>query len=232
MYSIKSIKITKSTFLLAINSFMLLPFFAWAMQSQTFQINADTINSGGNLSGSANYRAGDTLGEMATGEERSANFKSKTAFWYMLPEGSQLGLSCEASDVYMMDYTLGTAGDKNLHLFSTSEKCTITDNSDAPWVLTMQSTDMTSAKNTLSNTNVLLQTDSNITAGNTVTDRTTGITESLLVDPSGGLNIPETVIQGDVTASGVYENQPTVELKNLNSLFAETISGTITLTIQ
>lgn len=231
MYPAKLTKLRKTALLLALN-LLSLPFLAIGMQSQTYQINADTINSGGNLSGSANYHAGDTLGEAATGEERSANYKSKTAFWYMIPGGSQLGLSCQASNVYMADYTLGTAGDKNLHLFSTSEKCTITDNSDAAWTLTMQSTNMTSAKNNLPNTSVLLQTDSNVTTGNTVTDRTTGITESLLVDPSGSLNTPQTVIQGDVTASGVYVNQPTVELKNLNSLFAETISGTVTITIQ
>jgi hypothetical protein len=224
-------KIAISDFLLAL-VFLASPVFALAMQSQTYQINADTINSGGNLSGSAGYHLGDTLGEAATGEERSASYKSKTAFWYMLPEGSQLGLSCQASNVYMDDYTLGTAGDKNLHLFSTSEKCTITDNSDAAWTLTMQASNMTSAKNNLSNANVLLQTDSNVTTGNTVTDRSTGITESLFVDPDGGLDTPKTVIQGDVTASGDYLNRPTVELKNLNSLFAETISGTLTITLQ
>jgi hypothetical protein len=221
----------KTACLLALNLF-LLPFFALAMQSQTYRINADTINSGGDLSGSASYHLGDTLGEAATGEERSANFKSKTAFWYMLPAGSQLGLSCEANTVYMADYTLGNAGNANMKTYSVSESCDIDDNSSAPWALTMQSTNMTSAKNNLSNANVLLQTDNNVSSGNTITDRTTGITESSLVDPSGALNTPETVISGDVTASGIYKNRPTVKLKNLNSLFNETISGTITITIQ
>jgi hypothetical protein len=220
----------KNLALLLASIFLLSPFFALAaMQSQTYQINADTINSGGNLSGSANFRLGDTLGEAATGEERSANYKSKTAFWHMIPDGSQLGLSCQASTVYMADYTLGNANNYSKYIFSTSQKCSVTDNSDAPWALTMQSTNMTSAKNTLSNTNVKVAKDGNVATGDTITGPTTGIME-----PAGedSLDAPKTVISGDVTASGVYDNQPTMKLTNLNSLFNETITGTVTITIQ
>jgi hypothetical protein len=229
MYQGKFTKLRKTALLLALN-LLSLPFLVAGMQSQTYQINADTINSGGNLSGSANYHAGDTLGEAATGEERSANYKSKTAFWYMFPEGSQLGLSCEASDVYMMDYTLGNANDYSKYIFSTSQECVITDNSSAPWSLTMQSTNMTSANNVLSNSNVKLSTDDNVSSGDTITSPTSGIDEASTSD--WPLDAPKTVIQGDVTADGSYNNRPTMKLTNLNSLFAETISGTLTITIQ
>lgn len=216
-------------YLLALNLF-LLPFFALAMSSSNYRINADAIDSGGNLSNSSSYHLGDTLGEAATGEERSANFKSKTAFWYMIPGGSQLGLSCEASDVYVADYTLGDANNYSKYIFSTSEECEVTDNSSAPWSLTMQSTNMTSTKNNLSNDDVFLSTNGDPATGDTITSPTSGIAEPSVSDYS--LNAPKTVISGDVTASGVYNNRPTMKITNLNSLFNESISGTIIITIQ
>lgn len=215
--------------LIALN-IALLPLLVFAMNSTNYKINADTINSGGNLSNSADYHLGDSAGEAATGEERSANFKSKTAFWHMIPGGSQLGLHCEASTVYMMDYTLGNAGDVSTYTYSTSEKCDITANSSASWDLTMQSSNMTSAKNNLSNSNIFLDTNNDPATAGTITAPTTGISES--AGPEYPLNTPATVISGSVLAVGNYTNRPTVSLKHLNSLFDENISGTITITIQ
>jgi len=211
---------------------ILLPLFSSAMQSQNFQVNADTINAGGNLSGSASYHLGDSLGEAATGEERSANFKSKTAFWYMLPQGSQLGLTCGTSTVYMMDYSLGDINNFSKYTYSVAEQCTITDNSSAAWSLTMQSTNMTGAKNNLSNTNINLATNGpgHEGDGDTITNPTTGITEATAGDHP--LDSVQTIINGSVVADGTYTNRPTIKLKNLNSLFAETISGTVTIIIQ
>jgi hypothetical protein len=209
---------------------LLLPVFSSAMKSETFQVDADTINAGGNLSGSAGYHLGDSLGEAATGEERSANFKSKTAFWYMLPQGSQLGLSCESSTVYMMDYTLGDVNNYSKYIFSTSQECIVTDNSSAAWTLTAQSTNMTGTKNNLSNVNIKLVTDGAAGSGDTITSPTSGISESSAADYS--LDAPRTIITGDTQASGTYNNRPTIKLTNLNGLFAETISGTVTIIIQ
>jgi len=227
MHSIRTKK--RKVGILIVLNIAFLPVLVFAMNSQNFKIDADTVNSGGNLSGSGNFRLGDSAGEAATGEERSANFKSKTAFWYMIPDGSQLGLDCQSSDVYMMDYTLGTANDYSLYTFSSSEHCTITDNSSASWSLTMQSTNMTGTKNNLSNANIDLSTNGDVATGNTITTPTTGLTESTGDNP---LDSPKTILTGDVTASGVYENQPTMKLTNLNSLFNETISGSVTITLQ
>lgn len=216
---------------LAVLTILLLPAFALAaMSSETFRIGADTINSGGNLDSSENYKMGDSLGEAAIGIESSESYKSKTAFWYMLPGGTQLGLNCQASNVYMMDYTLGNANNYSKYLFSMSEQCAVTDNTNAPWTLTMQSTDMTSTHNDLSNANVFLSTDGNVGSGDTVTTPTTGLSEPATSDYS--LNNIRTIISGDATASGTYANQPTVKLTNLNSLYSENISGVITITIQ
>lgn len=221
----------KTNFTILLLILLLLPVFSSAMKSETFQVDADTINAGGNLSESASYHLGDSLGEAATGEERSANFKSKTAFWYMLPEGSQLGLNCETSTVYMMDYTLGgDVNDYNKYTYSTSEECIITDNSSAAWTLTAQSTNMTGTKNNLSSANVKLTTDGTAGSGDTITSPTSGITETAVGDHP--LNSIQTIITGNVNASGIYNNRPTIKLTNLNGLFAETISGIVTITIQ
>jgi hypothetical protein len=220
----------KTNFTILFLILLLLPVFSSAMKSETYQVDADTINAGGNLSGSTSYHLGDSAGEAATGEERSANYKSKTAFWYMLPEGSQLGLTCESSTVYMMDYSLGDINNYSKYTYSTSQECVVTDNTSSAWTLTAQSTNMTGAKNTLSNANIKLVTDGTAGSGDTITDPTTGITESSANDYS--LDSPRTIISGDVTASGTYNNRPTIKLTNLNGLFAETISGTVTIIIQ
>jgi hypothetical protein len=47
---------------------------ALAMSSANYQINADSINSGGNLSNSTNYKAFDSIGETFIGAISSTNF--------------------------------------------------------------------------------------------------------------------------------------------------------------
>lgn len=200
------------------------------MKSQNFGITADTVNSGGDPATSQNFGMNDSLGEAATGEERSANYKSKTAFWYMMPDNPQLSVDCQSENVYMIDYTLGNADNYNKYLFSSSQKCDVIDNSSAPWSLTMRADDLVSSKNTLPNENVYLVTDGNPALGETVTDPVTGINESAGNDHT--LNTDRTVITGDVSANGVYSNRPTIKLTNLNNFYSESLSGTITITIQ
>jgi hypothetical protein len=207
--------------------FLAMPFYSLAMQSETYKIPADTVNSGGNLSDSASYNLGDSTGEAAVGVESSTNYKSKTAFWYMLP--SYLDLSCEAVDVYMVDYTLGNADNYSKYIFSTSQECTVVDNSSYAWHLTIQSSNMTSAQNNLANSNIFLSTNGNPSSEDTVTDPITGITEPSTSEYS--LNTTRTLISASTSASGTYKNRPTIKLSNLNTLYSETISGTITVTI-
>ena len=211
-------------------SIMLLPVFAYAMSSETFMINADSVNSGGSLTSSETYKLGDSFGEAVVGVGTSEIYKEKTAFWYMLPSNGQLGLSCQSSNVYMTDYTLGDINNYSKYIFSTSQKCVVVDNSSAPWSLTMQSTNMTSANNNLSNTNIFLSTDGTPASADTITSPTTGITETSSGEYS--LNAVRTIVSGDAGASGNYDNQPTVKLTDLNTFYNEGISGTITITIQ
>jgi hypothetical protein len=217
-------------FLLAGILFLAWPFLTWAaMQSSTYKINSDTVNGGGDLSRSATYNLGDTLGEQAIGESRSSSYIGQAGFWNMISGGTQLGLTCQASDVYMADYTLGDANNYNKYLFSTSEKCTVTDNADAPWTLTISSTNMTSARNNLSNTNVKLVTNGDAATEDTLISPTTGISEST---GENSLNTTRNIGIGDTSASGIYEVRPTVKLTDLNSLFSEQMTGILTITLQ
>lgn len=140
--------------------------------------------------------------------------------------GSSLGLSCGAS-VALADYTLGNANNYNEDTPG-SALCTVT-GSSAGWTFTMQSTNLTSAHNTITNSNVLLRTDSNVTGGLTITDSATGVTES-----SGDYSLDSirTVLTGDSSATGTYNNRPTMRIQNLNGLFNEDTTGTITFTVQ
>lgn len=58
----------------------------WAMSSSNYQINWDSLNSGGDdTSSSANYSIQDTLGQAVSGQSSSANYKTYAG--YRLPEG-------------------------------------------------------------------------------------------------------------------------------------------------
>lgn len=227
---IRAKKYLRVCFVLAIFIFLAIPFeIMAAMSSQNYSIGSDTINSGGTPGSSTNFSSTGTLGEQAVGESNSANYTGEAGFWNTaLSQG--LGLNCVAANVYMVDYTLGSADNYSKHLFSSSEKCTITNSSATPWSLTASATNMTSAKNNLPNSNVLLDTDGNVGSGDTITSPTSNITEP--VGPEYSLNSTRTVIQGTSSAIGSYDNQPTIKISNLNSLYNENLTGTITITLQ
>ena len=200
-----------------------------AMSSSNYRIDSDVVGAAGNQSTSSNYKLGDTLGEPIIGDSSSTNYQGRFGFWYMTPGGSQLGLSCQASNVYMLDYSLGNANNYSKYLLSSSENCSVTDNTSAPWSLTVNASNFTSAKNNLSNSSVYLATDGTPGSGDTITSPTTDITES--VGPESSLNTTRTIISGGTSASGTYSNRPTFELKNLNNFYNEGITGTITITL-
>ena len=65
--------------------FLLLPFLVEAeMSSTNYQIKTDSLNSGGLLSSSTNYKLTDTLAEAVMGEGASVNYKLKDGLWYMI----------------------------------------------------------------------------------------------------------------------------------------------------
>lgn len=201
-----------------------------AMTSGNFKVTSDVFGNAGGPSSSDNYKGNDTLGETVTGIGSSTNYKNKAGFWHTMPQGTQLGLDCESSDVYMVDYTLGTADNYNKYLFSSTQECVVTDNSSAPWGLTIRSSDLSSSSNNLANSNVYLMTDESVDSGDTITNPTTNISEP--AGPEYTLNADRTIITGNDNASGVYYNRPTVKLTNLNNFYNESLTGTITLTIQ
>ncbi len=59
--------------------------------STNYKIQADSLNFGGLLSTSPNYRLEDTAGEVATGESASTNYKVKAGYQNML--GSSISIS-------------------------------------------------------------------------------------------------------------------------------------------
>jgi hypothetical protein len=54
------------------------------MSSDSYKINADSINAGGAASSSASFKLDDTVGEIATGEGASGTYKMKAGFWQMV----------------------------------------------------------------------------------------------------------------------------------------------------
>ncbi|HBB36496.1 MAG TPA: hypothetical protein DEB07_03430 [Candidatus Moranbacteria bacterium] len=202
-----------------------------AMTSSNYKIDADVIGGAGNTSTSANYRLGDTLGEPVIGEGASASYKTGAGFWYMVAlETEPLSLDCEAEDVYMTDYTLGSADNFNTYLFSADQECVATDNTAASWSVSMQSTDMTSASNTIPDENVNLSTNGVIGTSPTITSPALNVTET--ADGDHPLSSPQDIVSGSASASGDYNVRPSIKLVELNSLHNESTSGTLTITIQ
>jgi len=83
-FSHKSIYTVFSSFLMI--SFLLYPYnaiFAAVMGSSTYKIQSDSVNVGGQDSGSGIYNLGDTTGEIATGESASATYKMKAGYQQM-----------------------------------------------------------------------------------------------------------------------------------------------------
>ncbi|MEK7585432.1 MAG: hypothetical protein AAB455_02890 [Patescibacteria group bacterium] len=80
-------------------SLLLLPSFAalaYVAASTNYRIQADSINIGGQLSTSNNYKLEDTVGEVATGDSSSTNYKVKAGYQAMF--GSSISISAP-SDV-------------------------------------------------------------------------------------------------------------------------------------
>jgi len=65
--------------------------FAQTMQSGSYKITSDTVNVGGQSSGSSLYKLGDTLGELGTGDSNSSNYYLHAGFWQM--QASYISLS-------------------------------------------------------------------------------------------------------------------------------------------
>lgn len=140
--------------------------------------------------------------------------------------GGSLGLSCSGSAV-MTDYMLGSQTYNESTLSST---CSVTTPGSTIWSLTIQSTNLTSTHNTVTNSNVLLHTDGTPASGFTTTDRTAGISES---NGSLPLNSIQTIIQDTTgTSTGTYINSPTIKLDQIDKLYYnESTTGTITITL-
>jgi len=201
-----------------------------AMSSTNYKINSDVLAPGGWPSNSANYGLGDTMGETVIGEGSSTNYSLGAGFWY----GGRV-LKCQATDVYMVDYNLGDPDNYNKYLFSTSQSCIVVNYSSADWSLTISSTNMTSEKNNLSNSDIYIATDGAVESGDTVTTATEPAPISSITEPSGpkySLDSTRAIINGSASAQGQYSVQPTIKLENLNSLYAETIQGTLTISLQ
>jgi len=54
------------------------------MSSDSYKINADSLNAGGLESSSASYKLNDTIGEIAAGTGASGTYKMKAGFWEMV----------------------------------------------------------------------------------------------------------------------------------------------------
>ncbi|MDQ7815375.1 MAG: hypothetical protein RDU25_06285 [Patescibacteria group bacterium] len=78
--------------ILLILSFSIVNLHVFAMTSTNYQINWDSINSGGDdISTSTNYSLHDTVGEQATGESTSTNYSISAG--YRVGEGEEAQLS-------------------------------------------------------------------------------------------------------------------------------------------
>jgi hypothetical protein len=195
-----------------------------AMTSSSYRIDSDVISSGGDMSSSASYNLGDTLGETFIGPSSSASYEHGAGFWYAAAD-AQLALSCESPTVVMPDYQLGNANNYSQYTFSVTEECIVTDNSPMPWSLTVRSSNMTGPKNTVPNTNINLMTDGAVGTGTTITSPTSNLSETT---GTNALDSAKTVVSGSNLANGQYNSRPTIRITNLNLLYAEQMTATIT----
>jgi hypothetical protein len=81
--------------------------FAAVMTSTSYSIQSDSVNVGGMQSDSASYSVEDTLGEIATGDSESTNFKIKAGYQQMT--SSYIAITA-ASDVLMSPSLSGITG--------------------------------------------------------------------------------------------------------------------------
>lgn len=84
---------------------------AQVMTSPTYEIQSDSVNLGGGLSGSASYGLEDTVGEIATGPSDSTNYQLRAGYQQM----QEVFLSMSDPDNVFLDPDLGglTAGTSN-----------------------------------------------------------------------------------------------------------------------
>jgi len=59
------------------------PVFAFVMKSESYRMQSDSINVGGKPQSSANYLSEDTIGEIATSESTSSNYKIRAGYQAM-----------------------------------------------------------------------------------------------------------------------------------------------------
>lgn len=85
--------------------------FAQVMQSNSYQIQSDSINLGGGYSSSTSYRLEDTLGEIATGPSESASYRLRAGYQQM----HEVYLALTGADDVAMSPALGgvTGGTAN-----------------------------------------------------------------------------------------------------------------------
>jgi hypothetical protein len=69
------------------------------MSSDSYKINADSINAGGAASSSDSFKLDDTVGEIATGEGASGTYKLKAGFWQMV--NTSLTLTVDTENKYL-----------------------------------------------------------------------------------------------------------------------------------
>jgi hypothetical protein len=94
-----NMRVCKITKILVVGGIFFPFFFVWAMSSNNYKINADSINEGGGFSQSASYKVSDTLGEAVNGEGSSASYISKAGFQYMINSYLILNLGSTAADL-------------------------------------------------------------------------------------------------------------------------------------
>lgn len=85
--------------------------YAEVMNSTSYKIDRDSINFGGGLSASGSYSSESTMGEIATGDSSSNNFRLRAGYQQM----KDAYLSITAADDVLMDPALGgvTGGTSN-----------------------------------------------------------------------------------------------------------------------
>ena len=81
--------------------------FAQVMQSTSYQIESDSINTGGGLASSTNYVIEDTVGEQATGQQDSTSYSIRSGYQQM--QETYLAITA-AADVTMSPSIGGVSG--------------------------------------------------------------------------------------------------------------------------
>ena len=104
---------------------------AQVMSSANYQIQSDSINTGGGLSSSTNYSIESTVGEIASGESGSASYELRAGYQQM----QEVYLAMTAAADVVMDTSIGgiTGGTSN-----GSTTVTVTTDSLAGYQLTIQ----------------------------------------------------------------------------------------------